>query len=122
MFKLSPRSEERLHTCDEGLIILFEYAIEHTPIDFCVLCGYRNKSDQETAFLQRRTKLHYPFSKHNLKPSLAVDIAPYPIDWNNIDRFIELSNYIKEYADELRIKISWGGDWRMKDYPHYELI
>lgn len=122
MFYLSKKSLERLHTCDGQLILLFETAIKTSPLDFCIICGHRGKSDQETAFLQGRSKLHYPFSKHNLRPSLAVDAAPYPIDWDNIQGFIRLSMHIQKVAKELEMLISWGGYWKMKDYPHYELI
>jgi len=69
-------------------------------------------------------------SKHNYLPSLAVDVAPYPIDWNNIQRFKDMAKSYIESAKEEGIKIVWGADWDMDgdikehkliDYPHFEL-
>ena len=63
----------------------------------------------------------FPMSKHNIKPSLAVDVVPWPLDWTNIDRFIELGRIVKEEAEKLKIDVDWGGEWKtFKDYPHWE--
>ena len=52
----------------------------------------------------------------------AVDIAPYPIDWNDTKRFDKLAEHIKKKAKQLNIPITWGGDWKtLVDMPHYEL-
>jgi peptidoglycan L-alanyl-D-glutamate endopeptidase CwlK len=61
---------------------------------------------------------------------MAVDVAPYPIDWNDPARFARLFGYIERIANELQIPIRWGGDWnrnwrtkdeRLIDLPHIEL-
>jgi len=114
------RSKSRLGTCHNLLQEILEEAIKE--YDFSVLCGHRGKEDQDAAFNSGNSKLKFPQSKHNKMPSLAVDIAPYPIDWNNIDRFKDLGKIIKRIADEKGIDLSWGGDWRsFKDYPHFQL-
>ena len=65
----------------------------------------------------------WPNGKHNKKPSLAVDVVPYPVDWSDIERFIRFGWFVKGLAIGLGIKIRWGGDWkRFKDYPHFELV
>ena len=70
-------------------------------------------------------------SKHNSFPSLAVDVAPYPINWSDKERFYFFAGYVKATADQMKIKIRWGGDWdgdtkvrdqTFMDLPHYELI
>ena len=64
----------------------------------------------------------YPTSKHNRNPSEAVDLVPYPIDWNDIDRFKDLAVRFKRIAEEKGIEISAGADWKLfKDYPHFEI-
>lgn len=54
-------------------------------------------------------------STHNYWPSRGVDLAPYPIDWNNHEktraRFYVLAGVIKAVAFFLRVPIRWGGDW-----------
>lgn len=99
--------------------------------DFTVLCGHRNKEDQDKAFAEGNSKTPWPKSKHNKIPSWAVDIAPYPIDWNDMDRFKQLAKIVLRIADELAVPIRWGGDFNTDgdkttndawDKPHFELI
>ena len=69
-----------------------------------------------------KSQLPWPKSKHNMKPSLAVDVAPYPIDFKDILRFVMFSDLVKMVAKQLGIDVVWGGDWRsFKDYVHWEL-
>jgi peptidoglycan LD-endopeptidase CwlK len=56
-------------------------------------------------------------SPHNFYPSLAIDVAfkvNGKVDWSS-KWFVEFAKYMK--TD----KIDWGGDWRFKDTPHYEV-
>jgi peptidoglycan L-alanyl-D-glutamate endopeptidase CwlK len=97
-------------------------AIKDSPIDFSVICGYRNEKDQMKAYADKKSDLKWPKSKHNSRPAMACDIVPYPVDWDDIDRFKILGAHIKEVAKRLEIKIEWGGDWKSrKDYPHFQL-
>jgi len=120
MPSFSKKSLERLNTCNPQLIDLLKEVIKE--YDFVVLCGHRGEEEQNKAFKDGFSKLKFPKSKHNTNPSKAVDIAPYPIDWNNLERFKELAIIVKKIAIQKNIKIQWGGDWKMRDYPHFELI
>lgn len=51
----------------------------------------------------------------------AVDLAPFPIDWNNIPRFRVLMTLMEAAADLEDVTISAGGRWRKADWPHFEL-
>jgi peptidoglycan L-alanyl-D-glutamate endopeptidase CwlK len=120
MPKFSVISKERLDTCHPDLIRLMNEVIKHT--DISILCGHRGEEEQNKAFNDGKSKVRFPFSKHNKTPSLAVDIAPYPIDWNDIQRFKDLAEIVKDAADKLDISVEWGGDWvKFKDYPHWQL-
>lgn len=113
-------SKSRLGTCHNLLQDILNEAIKEC--DFSVLCGHRGKAEQDAAYNAGNSKLKFPQSKHNQMPSLAVDIAPYPIDWNDLDRFKELGTIVKKIAKEKGIDLSWGGDWKsFKDYPHFQL-
>lgn len=123
----SKRSLARLETCDHRLQIVMKRAIAR--YDFTVLCGHRSKQEQEDAFERGASKLRWPNSKHNKTPSLAVDVAPFPIDWDDLDRFREMARIIMEEADKAGIKLRWGGDFNMNgkpddkfvDMPHFEI-
>lgn len=115
----SKRSSEKLDTCHKDLILICSKAIE--IYDFSVLCGYRNKEEQAEAFKKGYSKVNYPLSRHNHLPSNAIDLAPYPIDFKDINRFYKLAGIIKAIAYLKGIKIKWGGEWTFKDYPHFQL-
>ena len=122
----SKRSLLNLLTCEKDLQTLFNEVIKH--YDFSIICGHRGAKAQEEAYKMGNSRLIYPHSAHNSIPSRAVDIAPYPIDWNDIERFKELAVIVKRTAKELSekglidIDIEWGGDWlKFKDYVHWEI-
>lgn len=86
--------------------------------DISVLCGFRDKKEQDEAFKNGASKLQWPKSKHNVLPSMAVDLAPFPIDWGDMKRFEALRFYALGIAAGMGIKIriiSW-------DWPHFELL
>tara|TARA_E500000305_G_C3918212_1_gene186781 strand:+ start:354 stop:692 length:339 start_codon:yes stop_codon:yes gene_type:complete len=102
-------------------------------IDVTVLEGHRSVERQAELFRQGKSKLDGSpgkMSKHNHKPSLAVDVAPYPIDWQDRERFIACAFFIKGIASQMGIKLrlgaDWNGDFRITesffDAPHFELV
>jgi peptidoglycan L-alanyl-D-glutamate endopeptidase CwlK len=118
--KYSDISLERLCTCHSKLQVLFKTVL--ADADHSIICGHRGEADQELAFSSGKSLVHFPHSKHNVYPSRAVDVAPWPIDWADIDRFKAFSETVKCRANELGIRVVWGGDWDgFKDWPHWEL-
>ena len=88
--------------------------------DCIVLEGQRTIERQRELVAQGVSKTMN--SKHLSSPSRAVDVAPYPIDWKDIKRFVILGEIVKTIAEKMEIEIEWGGDWNsFKDYPHYQL-
>lgn len=123
---LGKESLARLSTCHDDLQALIRDVSERIDAgdlfvagirDITVVCGHRGKADQNRAFLDGKSKLDWPHSKHNRTPSLAVDIAPYPIDWKDTGAFMVLRGFVLARAAVLGLKvgvISWDG-------PHYQL-
>lgn len=134
-FSLTSRG--RLDSCHPDLIRVMERVIE--VIDFSVLYGHRSVEVQQNLYAQGRTVPGQivtnidgvrKLSKHNHSPSLAVDVAPYPIDWEDHDRFLVLGGFVMATARELGIGLRWGNDWdsdwnykehSFRDLPHFEL-
>jgi hypothetical protein len=122
-------SRERLDTCDDKLQAICEIVIEH--YDFTVLEGHRSGERQNELFRQGKSKLKAGQSKHNSLPSKAVDIAPYPIAWDDMNRFFLLAGMMFQAAHDMGVKIRWGMDWNQNwihtdqsffDAPHFELV
>lgn len=136
MYKFSKRSRDNLASADMKLQTLFNEVIK--KIDCTVICGERTIEEQFELYKKGRlfkdgkwvkvgatvTNIDGKLkkSKHNYSPSKAVDVVPYPLDWNDLNSFKKLGEVVKATAKELDIEISWGGDWiSFKDYPHYEI-
>jgi len=140
MNKFSKRSLQRLETCQPGLQILFERVIK--VIDCTVICGQREKKEQDALFESGHSRCKWPDSKHNvLSPSAlssAIDVAPYykekpHIRWDkqSLWRWYFFNGIILGIAKELKIPIRQGCDWdrdsyvrdqTFNDLPHIELF
>jgi peptidoglycan L-alanyl-D-glutamate endopeptidase CwlK len=129
MPRFGSKSRMKLDTCDERLQRVFEKVIEE--IDCTILEGERGEERQNFLFDSGQSKVRYPNGKHNSSPSRAVDVAPWPIDWENRERFILFAGYVLGVANEMDIPLRWGGDWNTNwdtqdhtffDGPHFELV
>ena len=122
-YKWGSKSWRQLLTVDPKLFMLFTVALRDSPVDMTVLEGYRAEHRQNGLYDIGHSNLRYPDSKHNVKPSKGIDVAPHPVNWDNIAQFELLGKHIKKVSDRLGIRIKWGGDWKtFKDYGHYELV
>jgi peptidoglycan L-alanyl-D-glutamate endopeptidase CwlK len=129
MPKFGKRSKKNFADLHNRLQFVLKNAIDE--YDFSIICGHRSKSAQNRAYKRGKSKLKYPDSKHNQFPSLAVDVAPYPVDWNDAKRFYYLAGLLKGIASDNDIELRWGGDWdsdgdfndqNFNDLCHFELI
>ena len=135
MPKFSRRSKDNLETADQKLQDLFNEVIKE--YDCTIISGHRSPEEQFELYKKGRTLVDGKWtktgktvtnldgytkkSKHNHFPSKAVDVVPYPVDWNNLKRFEEMGRVVKAKAAEMGISIEWGGDWAMRDYPHFQV-
>lgn len=136
MPRFNELSLKRLNECHPELNILFTVVVKQ--IDCTIIEGYRDKAAQDAAFKSGDSKLEWPNGKHNRLPCLAVDVSPYPVFWENLNRFFWFSGYVLGVADQLydrghiKHKVRWGGDWNhnyditdekgLRDLVHFELI
>ena len=141
-YKLSERSLNSLKGVNPNLVKVVERAIELTEQDFLVLEGVRSKeqcyinygkgrtvaqcsakgvpTNYAQPSLSKVTWLNNPLASKHVTGN-AVDLVPYPINWNTISKFTTISKAMKQAAKELGVDLEWGGDWTKKDYPHFEL-
>ena len=124
MPRFSKTSLARLGTCDARLRAVCHAAI--AEVDFVVVCGHRDQAEQERVYVEGKSRVRWPDSRHNSLPSLAVDLAPCDargrIDWQDIAAFKALAVVVAARARDLGVSIEWGGDWaRFRDYPHFQV-
>lgn len=140
-YSFGRRSHNKKITCHKDMQLILDEAIK--VYDFTILEGSRTLETQQEYFAQGKSKLDgvNQKSKHQTSEeqplSLAADIAPYPIDWNDKNRFYFLAGIMKASAAKLleqgkiTHQLRWGGDWDSDndfkdqtffDLPHFELI
>lgn len=131
----SAESLHHLESCHRDLRKIFEHVIR--TFDCKVICGHRPQQAQDALYMEGKTQVKWPDSNHNTKPSMAADVVPYPIDWDDRDRFHLFGGYVLATAENLRRRgvithrVRWGGDWdqdtqvkdnNFDDLPHFELV
>ena len=108
---------------------LFNEVIKY--VDCSVLEGHRSGEIKDKLYEEGKTKVKYPNGRHLANPSNAVDVVPYPVDWNDRERFHLFAGFVLGLAQSKEINIRWGGDWnknfevddnKFDDFPHFERI
>ena len=122
-YRWGKKSSDLLATCDKRLQDLANMMLERSEFDLTITCGYRGKDEQEDAYNKGKSKAKFGQSKHNIFPSQAIDIVPYPINWDDKDRrWQEMALNAMWCAGKLGFEITWGGSFKsISDKPHFEL-
>ena len=115
-------SHRRLATCHPDLQKLVIAAAE--DFDLIVVCGHRGEQDQEAAVRNGTSWVNFPNSYHNSDPADAVDLAPYPLNWEDLGRFDKLGAHVLATAERIGVPVVWGGVWKgkKKDRPHFQRV
>jgi peptidoglycan L-alanyl-D-glutamate endopeptidase CwlK len=110
MPKFGKKSLKMLKGVDTKLVNVLNQTIKH--FDFSVIEGLRDIETQKEYVAKGVSKTLK--SKH--LEGKAVDIAPYPIDYDDTERFVYLGGFVLGVASQLGVKLRWGLDWDMDTY------
>ena len=99
MYRFGKRSKERLKGVDVRLINVLNELIK--IMDVTIIEGLRTKERQEELLKKGATKVKY--SRH--MEGKAVDLAPYPIDWEDRERFHYMGGMIRGIGKQLGVNI-----------------
>ena len=105
MPRFGKRSKERLKGVKPELVNVLNELVK--IMDVTVIEGLRSQERQDELVAKGASKTK--FSKHI--EGKAVDIAPYPIDWEDRDRFHYMGGMIRGIAKQMKVNVRWGGDW-----------
>lgn len=144
-YSFSQTSLDKMEKVHPKLVEVMKEAIENSPFDFRITDGARTTEEQFALYQKGRT-LPGPKvtncdgkkfkSNHQIKSDgfgHAVDIFPCGVIENGVYRKFTseegydekklklIANHILAVAKSKNINIEWGGNWKMKDTPHFEL-
>ncbi len=120
-------SAGRLDTCERDIQEVMKLAHEWSPFDLTIISGHRSTEEQQQLFHDGRSKKDgvMDLSRHQTDPSEAIDIAPYPVDWEDTARFYVMTGVVYAAANHLGVLLRWGGDWdsdwTLNDQKFYDL-
>lgn len=126
--KLSKKGQEILATRKQALQDVINKSFEKMPFDITILASTIRTVEEQKANVAKGVSWTMK-SKH--LTGEAVDMAPYPVDWNNLERFVQMAEVVLATAKEMGIPVVWGGTWKETtegwkqnkrfDGPHFEL-
>lgn len=138
-YQFGARSLQNLQGVHPNLQKVLKEAIKTSPVDFTITEGVRTAKRQAELYAQGRTKpgpkvtnVNGTTSKSNHQVKYdgyghAVDLYPFFLGQvqvhhkDTIKNLEKIAIHIKATAKCLGVPITWGGDWEMGDFPHFEL-
>lgn len=118
-----PTSSERLNSVHPDLQKVFREVVKH--FDCTIIEGVRSPERQQQLVAEGKSKT---LNSRHLTGD-AVDVVPFPIDWEDRERFHFFAGFVLGTAKSLGIALRWGGDWdqdtevddnSFDDLPHFE--
>lgn len=139
MYKFSQSSRDKLKQVHPDLQLICTYLIAF--VDFTIVTGYRSPEEQLKKYYAKPQLSKVKVGKHNSKPSMAIDIQPYPLKKDSAKSqreqfyylagcFMGTGKMLKEMG-LISHDVRSGGDWNKNglitdnsfdDLYHFELI
>jgi len=119
IFKFGQTSAKNYATVTPGLRRVADRVLGYGIMDFSIVCGYRDKGEQNRLFKLRKSKVLWPNSKHNHLPAKAMDCVPFVgrrLSWNKLHCCV-LAGLILAAGREEGMRLRWGGNWDMDSEP-----
>ena len=109
MPKFGKRSRQRLKGVDQRLVSVLNELIK--IMDVTIIEGVRSTEKQQEYFSKGKSKIDGINKKGQHQLGKAVDLAPYPINWDDRDRMHYMGGMLRGIGKQLNLNIRWGGDW-----------
>lgn len=129
---ISQDSLDALSTCHDDIQLVIRTVARNVPL--VVTWGFRDMKTQNRFYRKGKSQLQWPESRHNEKPSKAVDAYPVvdgEVPWGDTHVFYHFAGYVRATAEQMGIPLRSGADWdedfefddqEFDDLGHFELI
>lgn len=121
-----PLCEEKLINAFQSLSEWFRTKVKGKYPDCHISWSYRPKESQEEAFLDGKSKLHFPNSAHNKSNAegqpcaMALDLFELDLNGMACWHWSYFKNIALDAENE-KLPIKWGGQWvTLGDADHFE--
>lgn len=115
--KLNERSLRNLEGVHPDLVRVVHRAAELSPVPFVVTEGLRNLERQKMLVAAGKS---WTLNSRHLN-GMAVDVVDADDFGYDMPDLMKIAAAFKQAAAELKVPIVWGGDWKQRDTPHFEL-
>lgn len=109
MSSFGSKSKSVLSECHPLIQEVMNEAIKSSMFDFSIIEGHRALVRQHELYNLGVTKAKPGQSPHNSLPALAVDIVPWPSQFDDADAMILLAGHIMSTAERMGVELRWGG-------------
>jgi peptidoglycan L-alanyl-D-glutamate endopeptidase CwlK len=125
MFTFSESSKNTLLSVDNRLQAVCFRALEISKIDFGIPSsgGYRTEEEQNKLFSLGKSNCDGYEKKSYHQTGMAVDVYAYvdgKASWDK-DHLTHVAAAMMQSANELSVKLEWGGFWGFVDMPHFQI-
>ncbi len=117
--RFSTRSFNHLAGVRPELIVLTYHALTLSTVPFQITDGIRTRAEQEKLLAEGKSRTMR--SRHltgHAVDVVAVQDGKVSWDWNLYET---IAAAWKRASIETGIPIEWGGDWKFRDGPHFQL-
>lgn len=130
-YKFGHQSLNELAQAHPDLVDLCQKVLDLQLFDFGITCGFRTYEAQNRLFFEGRSKVRWPDSKHNSRPSNAIDFILYingkptydPKDHAGYYMAVGVFRAVAAGMDlPIRVGADWDGDFSTQDQTFNDLV
>lgn len=118
-YVFSERSRLNLQDVQPDLVKVAQRCLELSPVDFVVIDGMRTEEEQRQNIVNG---VSWTLRSRHLTGK-AIDVVAFvdkKISYKS-DYYVQIAEACNKAALELNVPIVWGGEWKQRDWGHFEL-
>jgi peptidoglycan L-alanyl-D-glutamate endopeptidase CwlK len=118
-FVFGERSKLNLEGVHPDLVKVAQRCLQLSEVDFIVIDGMRTEEEQRQNIANG---VSWTLRSRHLTGK-AIDVVALVNNKVSYSppEYVKISQACQKAADDLQVKITWGGVWKQRDWGHFEL-